>query len=155
MTSRPVLGLNASIIKQLEPLINKLPNDPKEITVIAQSNGENVQRLACCLKLVRMFYDAIPTLEVSGKTNPCIDPKNPKFEDDLTISKRSQGKSITNLFTCCMVSIGPGALKHYMNSPSSPNPFSQCLRIVFRLTWFLRIRKSLLTDKIAKLTAKL
>ena len=143
---KPVLGLNSSIIKQLDPLINKLPNDPQEIAVIAQSNGENVQRLACCLKLIRIFYDAIPILEVSGKTNPNIDPRNPRFEEELTISKRSSPKSITNIFTCCMISVGPGAIKHYINSPSSPNPFSQCIRIIFRLTWFLRVRKCLLNE---------
>ena len=143
---KPILGLNASIIKKLEPIIDKLPTDPQEIAVVAQSNGENVQRLACCIKLIRIYYNAIPLLEVSGKANPCIDPKNPHFEEELTISKRTSSNSITNIFTCCMISVGPSAIKHYINSPSSPNPFSQCIRLIFRFTWFLRVRKNLLTE---------
>ena len=143
---KPILGLSSTIIKKLDPIIKNLPNDPKEIAVVAQSNGDNVQRLACCLKLLRMFYSSIPKFRISGKESICIDHKNPRFEDELTISKRSGHNSITTLFTCCMISVGSGAIKHFVNSPSSPNPFSQCLRLLFRLTWFLRVRKSLLTE---------
>ncbi|EAX99040.1 hypothetical protein TVAG_433680 [Trichomonas vaginalis G3] len=143
---KPVLSLNATVLKRMEPIISKLPSDPFEIAAVAQSNGENVQRLSCCIKLIRMYYNAIPQLVISGKTSKYIDKFNHKFEEELTISKRIDPKSITALFTCCMISVGTGAIKKYLQAPSSPNPFAQCMRIICRITWFLRSRYRLLDD---------
>lgn len=143
---KPVLSLNANVIKRMEPLIAKLPSDAFEIAAVAQSNGENVQRLACCIKLIRMYYNSIPQFIISGKTPKHIDKYNHKFEDELTISKRIDSRSITAIFTSCMIAVGPGAIRKYIQAPSSPNPFAQCIRLICRFTWFIRSRYRLLDD---------
>lgn len=143
---RPILGLDSNVMRKLKPEMESLPSDPKKITLIALSNTQNVTRLGCCLKLINMYRDMIPELKITSKSPVYIDKENIKFEQDLTVSKKYSSKSITTVYSCALVSIGIDALKHFFNSRSSSYPFAQCLRLLFRYTYFLRLRHSVLTS---------
>lgn len=136
----PVLTITRDFIDRIMPLVNSLPKDPKQIATTAISNGETVTRLACCIKLVMMYRDMIPLISLNAGSPLHIDKYNENFESELTITSRLPSDSITTVFTCLVASIGSGPLRRFLSSPSSVNPFVQCLRLAFRMTWMLRCR---------------
>ncbi|OHT04848.1 hypothetical protein TRFO_27652 [Tritrichomonas foetus] len=136
----PITQITRNVIELVQTIIPTLPSNPKEIAVTALSNGQNVLRLACCVKLVEMLRNMIPAVSLSACEPLHIDNANLNFEEELTVSHAFGPKSVTTVFSCAIAAIGLPALKKFINTPSSVNPFTQCLRVVFRLVWFLRCR---------------
>ena len=136
----PITQITRNVIEQIQRIITTLPSDPIPIAVTALSNGENILRLACCVKLVEMLRNMIPAVNLTGCEPLHVDNANLNLENELTISTAFGPKSITTVFTCAVAAIGVPALKRYLRTPSSINPFAQCMRVVFRLMWFLRCR---------------
>lgn len=136
----PISQITHNVIELVQTIIPTLPSDPKEIAVTALSNGETVLRLACCYKLVKMLRDVIQPVSLTACEPLHVDKMNLSFEDELTVSLGYDSKSITTIFSCTLAAIGLEAVRKFINSPSSVNPFTQCLRVVFRLVWFLRCR---------------
>lgn len=136
----PISQITSNIIELIQTKIPTLPSDPKEIAVTALSNGQTILRLACCYKLVKMLRDVIQPVNLTACTPLHADNFNLKLEEELTVSLDYDPKSITTIFSCAIAAIGLDAVRKFMASPSSVNPFTQCLRIVFRLMWFLRCR---------------
>ena len=136
----PVLSVTREFLEKMEPLIRSLPSDPKQLATTAISNGETVLRLACCMKLIEMFRDMIPPVSLTAAAPLYFDSYNEKFEMELTVTNKMPPKCLTTVFSCMLAAIGVAPMKRFLASPYSVNPFVQCVRVAYRLTWMLRCR---------------
>lgn len=136
----PVAQISKIGIEQLNILENTLPDDPKSIAATAVSNGPTLIRLACCTKLIKQLKNVIPSVDITASETLNADKMNNRFEEELTVSTDFGTQSITTIFSCALAAIGFDAARKFSVTPESVNPFSQCLRVVFRYVWYLRCR---------------
>jgi hypothetical protein len=128
------------LVAHLPALAEGLPGDPVGLARVAAASPENARRLACCARLFALYAAAVPPVALRGDAPLSLDRHNPSFESDLTVSDALPPSSLTTLFSCLLAAIGRRAVRLFAQSPSSPNPFAQCARAAFRLTWMLRCR---------------
>ena len=135
-----VFKLSSSALARINNLKQTLPNSAPQIAKIALECGHSQQRLACCIKLLEMYRNSIPIVSLTASEKLNVDKTNPNFESNFNPSQNYPSKSITTIFSCALAAIGTSAARKYSISPSDINPFVQCYRIFFRLTWYLYCR---------------